>query len=56
MPSSCEIGSCKSCMLRLLHGDCHQTASTAQEDTILPCTSYARSTLHLARIPKDGEE
>jgi len=56
LPSSCEIGSCKSCMLRLLRGDCHQTASTAQEDTILPCTSYARSTLHLARIPKDGEE
>lgn len=51
LPSSCEIGHCGTCKLRLISGDCHQTTQSDADDTILPCTSFARSNLRLERFP-----
>lgn len=50
LASSCEMGSCQSCMLRLIEGTCHETTDRKQVGCILPCTSFARSDLRLARL------
>lgn len=49
LDSSCEMGSCQSCALRLIDGTCHETVPSKQIGFVLPCTSFARSNLRLAR-------
>ncbi|UYV35696.1 MOSC domain-containing protein [Rhodobacteraceae bacterium D3-12] len=50
LPSSCEVGSCGTCRLRLVEGECHSAGTTDDKTAILPCTSFARSDLVLARF------
>ncbi|MCX7561878.1 MOSC domain-containing protein [Sulfitobacter sp. F26204] len=49
LPSSCEIGSCGTCRLKLIEGHCQGAAGEDQTGTVLPCTAYARSDLRLKR-------
>jgi MOSC domain-containing protein len=49
LESSCEIGTCQTCKLRLLEGTCHPPQQADLNGYVLACTSFARSDLRLER-------